>query len=319
MRTGRTSSSATRPPTRPPTRSNDEAYLDGSSVAAQGLPAYTYAGALPHSSIDPGCKFYIEGDAPDASLVDTSSITTPTSLEQSLLSEDTDDAANDATETTKTESQLVKGIDRAAALGAIKADVISESFGNSNFVPQIVYTANDAAVAAGIPVVVSSGDSGISGTINPMSADPLVISTGAVDNNRLIAINDNYATYKSNQIAALSSGGVATTDRLLDLVGPGWYGEAACAPNKGGCPNYPTEAGRGTSESAPLTAGAIADIIQAYRDTPRRRHADAGAGQGDPDQHGQRPRRAVGGAGRRPAEHLRRGQGGPAAAGHDRP
>jgi hypothetical protein len=103
--------------------------------------------------------------------------------------------------------------------------------------------------------------------MNPMAADPNVVSAGAVDNMRLIAMNDGFSTYRSNQIAALSSGGVSVTDRLVDLVAPGWFGEAACAPLKGGCPDYPTEAGRGTSEAAPLIAGAIADVIQAYRDT----------------------------------------------------
>ena len=37
--------------------------------------------------------------------------------------------------------------------------------------------------------------------------------------------------------------------------------------NVGGCPDYSTEAMRGTSEAAPLIAGAAADVIQAYRDT----------------------------------------------------
>ena len=68
-------------------------------------------------------------------------------------------------------------------------------------------------------------------------------------------------------MAALSSGGTAPTNKLVDLVAPGWYGgEAACADGSGGCPpNYPTESMRGTSESAPLIAGAAADVIQAYR------------------------------------------------------
>jgi len=245
--------------------SNDEAYLDGSSVAAQGTQTYQYSGALPQSSISPDCTFYIEGDAPDASLVDTAEITMPVNQQTQLLTDDASDASS-ATKT-QSESQLIAGIDKVTALGPVTADVISESFGNSNFVPQIVYAANDAAVAAGIPVVVSSGDSGVSGTMNPMASDPNVISAGAVDNMRLIAMNDGFQSYQSNQIAALSSAGVSVNDRLVDLVAPGWFGEAACAPNKGGCPNYPTEAGRGTSEAAPLIAGAIADVIQAYRDT----------------------------------------------------
>ncbi len=244
--------------------SNDEAYLDGSAVAAQGTATYSYAGALPQSSVDPNCQFYIEGLAPDASLVDESEITIPlNSLDEGLLNDNNteDDSAHES------ESQLIKGIDNVTALGPVKADVASESFGNSNFVPQIVYAANDAAVAAGVPVVVSSGDSGVSGTMNPMASDPNVISAGAVDNNRLIAMNDGFPTYESNQIAALSSSGVSVNDRLVDLVSPGWFGEVACHPNTGGCPNYPTEAGRGTSMSAPTIAGAIADIIQAYRDS----------------------------------------------------
>ena len=72
----------------------------------------------------------------------------------------------------------------------------------------------------------------------------------------------------SNNLAALSSGGTAPTGKVVDLVVPGYFGgEAACADGSGGCPpDYPTESMRGTSESAPLIAGA-ADVIQAYRAT----------------------------------------------------
>lgn len=70
-------------------------------------------------------------------------------------------------------------------------------------------------------------------------------------------------------MAALSSGGTAPTGKVVDLAAPGYFGgEAACADGSGGCPpDYPTESMRGTSESAPLTAGAAADVIQAYRAT----------------------------------------------------
>jgi hypothetical protein len=82
-------------------------------------------------------------------------------------------------------------------------------------------------------------------------------------------MDDGYKSYVSNNMAALSSGGTAPTNRLVDLSAPGWYGtEAACADGSGGCPpDYPTESMRGTSESAPLIAGAAADVIQAYRGT----------------------------------------------------
>jgi hypothetical protein len=147
----------------------------------------------------------------------------------------------------------------------VHADVISESFGGGPLLTQ----ANDAAVDAGVTVVQSSGDSGNLGTFTDNSIDPKVIAAAATDAFRLVAMNDGYPSYVSNQMAALSSGGTATTDKVVNLSAPGWYGtEAACAENSGGCPaNYPTEAMRGTSESAPLIAAAAADVIQAYRDT----------------------------------------------------
>ncbi len=230
---------------------NAESYGDASSMAAQGTVTYQYAKALPYSPVPPGCTFYIEGDAPGASLVDLTEIDTP------ILAL----------------SKVIAGIDRVVA--KVHADVISESFGLNSVPPNsfgnLLAKADEAAVDAGVTVVESSGDSGASGTVISASDDPAVIAAGAVDNFRLVAMNDGYHRYVSNQMAALSSGGTAPTDKLVNLVAPGWYGgEAACADNSGGCPpTYPTEAMRGTSEAAPLIAGAAADVIQAYRDTHR--------------------------------------------------
>lgn len=230
--------------------SNDEFYGDASSIAAQGTVTYQYSGALPNAGIPAGCSFYIEGDAPGASLLDLSD-TPYDSPVQSL-------------------ARVVAGIDNAVTGNA---DVISESFG-ATYVPGSAFSkyfeaADNAAVAAGVTVVASSGDSGDSGTVMAPSSDPLVISAGAVDNFRLVAMDDGYGKYVSNNMAALSSGGTAPSGKLVDLVAPGWYGgEAACADGVGGCPaDYPTESMRGTSESAPLIAGAAADVIQAYRDS----------------------------------------------------
>ncbi len=233
--------------------SNDEDYGDASSIAAQGTVIYQYSKALPYSSVPPGCSFYIEGDAPGASLVDLTEVDTP------ILPM----------------SQVLAGIDNAVA--TVHADVISESFGASSLpgssFGQLLTQADDAAVNAGVTVVESSGDSGASGTVITAADDPAVLAAGAVDNFRLVAMNDGYPSYASNQIAALSSGGTAPTGKVVNLVAPGWYGgEAACGSTPGaiagGClPSYPTEAMRGTSEAAPLIAGAAADVIQAYRDT----------------------------------------------------
>ncbi len=246
---------------------NDEFDEDGSSIAAQGTVVYQYdtgqttgtnEGALPFSGLPSTCKFYIIGTAPGASLTDSSDITTPPSDNGTEL-----------------ESQVVASVDHVtdAAQPAVRADEISESFSDSNYVPQIVNTANDAAVAAGVAIFVSSGDAGDSqqsgSSMNPLASDPNVMDLGATEGNRLIALNDGFPSYQSNQIGGISSGGVGVTGRVLDVVAPGWFGgESACVISSGGCPSwYPTEAARGTSESAPLSAGGGADVIQAYRDT----------------------------------------------------
>ena len=231
--------------------SNDEFYGDASSIAAQGTVLYQYSGALPNATppISPSCEFYIKGDAPGASLLDLSN--TPFSGNTQSL------------------AQVISGVDNATAEGA---DVISESFG-STYVPgaaaQAFFATDDAAVAAGVTVVASSGDSGGgSGTMLAPAMDPNVISASGTDAFRLVAMDDGFSSYVSNNISALSSGGTAPTNKITDLSAPSWYGtEAACADGVGGCPpNYPTESMRGTSESAPLIAGGAADVIQAYRD-----------------------------------------------------
>jgi Subtilase family len=233
--------------------SNDEFYGDASSIAAQGTVIYQYSGALPDATIPipPGCTFYIKGDAPGASLIDLSN--TPYDPPVQTL------------------AQVVSGIDNAVSDDS--ADVISESFG-APYIPGTPEAAffdsvDNAAVAAGVTVVASAGDSGDSGTVLAPASDPNVIAAAAVDNFRLVAMDDGYGSYVSNNMAALSSAGTTATNKLVDLSAPGWYGsEVACADGSGGCPpDYPTESMRGTSESAPLIAGAAADVIQAYRDT----------------------------------------------------
>ncbi|MFI9383911.1 S8 family serine peptidase [Kutzneria sp. NPDC052558] len=232
--------------------SDGEYYGDASSVAGQGLVTYDFSKELPYSGLPAGCTFRIKGFAPDASLVDSSLIDTPPSASGQV----------------QYESQVVAGIDHAVVTE--HADVISESYG---YLPRpgrysVFYAANDAAVAAGVTVVVSSGDSGVSGTVSSPATDPQVIAVGATNTLRLTSQAYGYDSWINNDITPLSSGGTAPNNRVVDLVAPGYGGEAACSPTGSDCPtNTLTEAFGGTSQSCPLVAGAVADVIQAYADT----------------------------------------------------
>jgi hypothetical protein len=233
-----------------------EYYGDASSIDAQGTVEYQYANELPFSGMPDTCYFKLVGDAPGASLVDTENIDTPESS-----STDTDPAR-------MSESQVIAGID--AAVSEEHADVINESYGYSNTPGSyaIHYAANDAAVDAGVTVVASSGDSGVSGTVSSPASDPKIIAAGATNTLRLNAMAYGFAGWVNNDITPLSSGGTTPNNKVVDLVAPGYGGEAACNPNGSDCPtNTQTEAFGGTSESSPLIAGAAADVIQAYRDS----------------------------------------------------
>jgi hypothetical protein len=234
--------------------SDGEYYGDASSIAGQGTVVYDYSKELPYSGLPSGCTFTIKGVAPDASLVDSSVIDTPPSGSAGAVQQ--------------SESEVVAGIDNAVVNE--HADIISESYG---YTPRpgryaVFYAANDAAIAAGVTVVVSSGDSGVSGTVSSPATDPLAIAVGATNTLRLNAQATGYTKWTNNNITPLSSGGTAPNNRVVDLVAPGYGGEAACNPNGSDCPeNTQTEAFGGTSESCPIVAGAAADVIQAYADS----------------------------------------------------
>lgn len=230
--------------------SNDEAYGDATSVAGQGDVVYDYSKELPFSGLPSGCTFVMEGDAPGASLIDASLVDTPTNADGFIH---------------QRESDVIAGLDNAIIVE--HADVISESFGFTQRPGRysIFYAANDAAVAAGVTVVVSSGDSGDSGTMSSPSTDPLVIEAGATNDLRLNAQAYGFSKWINQNITPLSSGGVAPNNRIVDLVAEGYGSEAECNPAGSGCPtNTTTEAFGGTSQSAPLIAGAAADVIEAY-------------------------------------------------------
>ena len=167
-----------------------------------------------------------------------------------------------------------------------KVDVLNESFGGEPLPDNSadpISLADDAAVAAGVTVVVSTGDAGTYGSIESPSSDPAVIAAGATTQYRFYAQTGsgvmpllNPPAYLDNNIAAFSSGGFAQTQaRTVDVVAPGDSGWALCSTNPTlftDCVSYastatPIESFGGTSEAAPLTSGEAALVIQAYRST----------------------------------------------------
>jgi len=240
-----------------------EAFLDASSIAAQGNSAYDLSNFVSTAHPLPtGCDIKIVGAAPGASV-----------LALKIF------AQNDDTTT----SGFIQAINYAVLNGA---KVINESFGSNNFpdtAVDAVREADDAAVAAGVTVVVSSGDAGITSTIGSPASDPHVISVGATTTFRAYeqvayaGINDPSAngTYVDNNISDLSSGGYTQAGNTVDLVAPGDLNWALCDANKAqfaDCTNEndaasPIELSGGTSESSPLTAAAAADVISAYAST----------------------------------------------------
>ncbi len=240
-----------------------ESFGDASSIVAQGNAVYDLSKFV--SSAHPlpsGCDIKIVGVAPGADLE---------ALKVFATNNDT------------TESGFLQAINFAVTSGA---KVINESFSSTSFPDttlDVTREANDAAVAAGVTVVVGSGDAGSDSTIGSPASDPDVISVGATTSFRLYAqltyggINDPNASgaYVDNNVSSLSSGGYTQAGNTLDLVAPGDLNWALCTANDlyADCINEndgedsPIQLFGGTSEAAPFVSGAAADVIQAYAST----------------------------------------------------
>ncbi|MGA2929483.1 MAG: S8 family serine peptidase, partial [Solirubrobacteraceae bacterium] len=241
----------------------EEAFGDASSIAAQGREVYDVANFGPHA-VKRTCDIRVEGVAPGASLV-------------ALDIFGSEDAGFN--------SNFLDAIDYAVTVDHV--NVLNESLGN-NYYPDddasldLIKQANDAATAAGTTVTVSSGDAGVTSTIGTPSTDPDVISAGATTTYR-INLQDGYGGaqfpgikgYLDNDVSSFSSGGFEQDGRTIDVVAPGELNWALCSKNAtmyADCTNYngqgtPVLPFGGTSESAPLTAGVAALVIQAYEKT----------------------------------------------------
>ena len=240
-----------------------EAFGDSSSIAAQGNTVYDLSQFVNAAHPLPsGCDIKIVGSAPGASIE---------ALKVFSANNDT------------TESNFLQAINYAVSSGA---KVINESLGANQFPDtalDVTRDANDAAVAAGVTVVASTGDAGYASTIGSPATDPNVISVGATTTLRAYAqigyggITDPHSAgnFVDNNISSLSSGGFTQAGRTIDLVAPGDLNWALCDANVSLYADCTNENGAassielfgGTSESSPLTAGAAADVIQAYAST----------------------------------------------------
>src|SRR5882757_3329620 len=230
-----------------------EAFGDASSIAAQGTAVHDLSNFVNQAHpLPPGCNIRVVGVAPGASLVGL---------------------------VFSTNSSILQAIDYA--VGTDHVDVLNESFGLNTYpdtsTRNMLTLFNDAAVAAGVTVTVSTGDAGITNTIGS-PADPNVIQVAGTTDNRLYeqtgyaAAGFSNGSWVSDNISALSSSGITQFGRTVDIAAPGEGNWAVCAPAYTGCRNFrsppqPTDLQSfgGTSESAPLTAGVAALVIEAYR------------------------------------------------------
>lgn len=245
--------------------SGAEAFGDASAIAAQGATYDVADFANPSVVSFPSghCYIKIVGVAPGASIV-----------------------ALKAGSELLPNSAILQAIDYAVTTA--KVDVINESFG-ANIYPDsgarnTIQLFDDNAVKAGVTVVASTGDAGITGTVGNPATDPLVISAGASTDSRLyeqtgyaLATRFGNGRWLDSNTSALSSAGITGSGRTIDVEAPGEADWAACDSSGRftGCtsfgnPNHhytDIQAFGGTSQASPLTAGVAALVIQAYRTT----------------------------------------------------
>lgn len=243
-----------------------EAFGDVSTIAAQGNRAYNvavYDNAAGASYLPKrGCYIKVVGAAPGASVEMLKVLP-----QQSGFST----------------SQVLEALQYAVKSGA---KVINESFGSDAFPDtglDVLRDADDAAVLDGATVVVSTGDAGVTSTVGSPATDPNLISVGASTDFRSYAQTDEggfdnpvvgNGKWLDNNISALSSGGFSQSGNTVNLVAPGDSDWALCSTNtkkytECSDPFRGTDNGiqlfGGTSEAAPLTSAAAADVIEAFR------------------------------------------------------
>ncbi|HEX3978286.1 MAG TPA: S8 family serine peptidase [Solirubrobacteraceae bacterium] len=244
-----------------------EAFLDAGTIASQGNQTYDLSGFVnPAHPLLPGCNIKIDGIAPGASLA-------VMNLQGSA------GGFSDAT--------ILAAIQWAVEQDHV--NILNESIGGNpipNTEDDPVALADQAAVAAGVTVVASSGDSGPFNNIGSPATTPGVIDVGGTTTYRVYRQTTRYGTqlsnpsvgWEDNNITALSSDGFTQFNpATVSVVAPGDRGWSLCSSDTAhfqGCVDIdkgsdppPIWAAGGTSASAPETSGTAALVINAYEKT----------------------------------------------------
>ena len=240
-----------------------EAFLDAGTIASQANQTYDLAGFVnPAHPLPPGCTIKIKGIAPGASLA----VLNVAGSNAGFFN-----------------SQIIQAVEWAVLHDHV--NVLNESIGG-NPIPNTendpVALADQAAVAAGVTVVASSGDAGPFNNIGSPATTPGVIAVGGTTTYQVYRQTTRYGTnlvpggWENNNISALSSSGVTEFNpATVNVVAPGDRGWSLCSSNTAefqGCADIdhgsnppPIWAAGGTSASAPETSGTAALVIEAYQ------------------------------------------------------
>jgi subtilisin family serine protease len=242
-----------------------EAFLDAGTIASQGNQTYDLSGFVnPAHPLPAGCNIKIEGIAPGASLA----VLNVAGPNAGFFN-----------------SQIIQAVEWAVLHDHV--NVLNESIGADpipNTQDDPVALADQAAVAAGVTVVSSSGDAGPFNNIGSPATTPGVIAAGGTTTYRVYRQTTRYGTqlspggWENNNISALSSDGVTQFNpHTVDVVAPGDRGWSLCSNDTAhffGCADIdhgsnppPIWAAGGTSASAPETSATAALVIEAYENT----------------------------------------------------
>ena len=242
-----------------------QAFLAAGIIASQGRQTYDLSGFVnPAHPLPPGCNIRIKGIAPGSSLA--------------VL----DVAGSNPRALRSQTAQAIR-----YAVNVDQVDVLDEPF-VANPIPDTqddpVSLANQAAVAAGVVVVVGSGDAGPFDNIGAPATSPDVISVGGTTTYRLYRQTTSYGAqlssggWENDNISALSSSGItASYPGTVSVVAPADGGWSLCGSDTTaffGCADIdsgsnppPIFGANSTGASAAATSATAALVLQAYAQT----------------------------------------------------